>query len=256
MFEIWSFFGVWSLVFGVFPRHPPNTPQVTTAGEVGPLAHFDRKIVRMLDGLAIHVANIECAVRAGREKHGTKPVVGRGQKLAAFVRHARSEGRPDRRQLVAMNQIRRRIASEGVAAILSWQSVAAVDVDRASGTERARMRIGGGAIFTNRIQARGEVLIRTADKIGDHRLRHILHRLGQGKVGVAGDVAGQNHCVLDVDAIHAVETIASVVKRLSKLPTPPNCFDRERERIEARIRGDLDRSPFGMLRRRDLARTC
>src|SRR2546427_6332195 len=66
----------------------PDAPQVTAADEVGPLAHLDREVFGMFDGLAIHVANIERAVRASGEKHWTEPVIRRGEKFAALVRHA------------------------------------------------------------------------------------------------------------------------------------------------------------------------
>ena len=208
----------------------------------------------MFDGLAIHVANIERAVRAGREKHRTKPVVGRGEKFAPLVRHARRKGRPDRREFVAMHNVRRRIAREGIAAVVFRQCVAAVDVNGASGCEGPNMRVGGGEVVADRIQARGEVLIRAADEIGDHRFRHVLHRLGKREIGVAGEIAWRNDRVLEMHAIHAMETIPRVVECLPELPAPADRFDLERERIEARVRADFDGGPFGMFRRRNLAR--
>ena len=207
----------------------------------------------MLDGLAIHVAHIKRAVRAGGEKHWAEPVVRRGEEFADLVGHARGECRSDGCELVPMNQVTSRITGESVTAILGGQRIASVNMNATSSGEGAGVRVGGRQVIADRIQARREVLVRPADEVGDHGFRHVLRRFGQRQVRVARQVARRNDCVLNMHTVHAMKTVSGVVERLPELPAPADRFNLERERIEPRVGADLDGGPLGMLGRGYLA---
>src|SRR5436190_16348643 len=72
------------------PTHP------AAAVEVGAFADFFGQILRVLDGFAVHVADVERTVRTVREEYGAKPIIAARQKFAAFRRGARGKSRADR----------------------------------------------------------------------------------------------------------------------------------------------------------------
>ena len=90
-----------------------DTPDAThrLAGlEVGMLAHFFRKIIRMLDDLAIHVGDIHRAFGSSRQEDRTEPIVPGGQELTARVERRGREGSAFGDKPVGMDEITRGIA--------------------------------------------------------------------------------------------------------------------------------------------------
>ena len=204
----------------------------------------------MLDRSTIHVGDVERAVRAGREIDRAKPVVARGQELAAFIHHARGKGRTHRRQPVPMHEVAGGIAHENIAVVIHRQRVTPINLNAARGAEEARVRIGGGEIVADRIDPRRRVPV--FQEVVHHALGHVLHGLGECEVRVALEESRRQHRVLNVYAVHADEAVAPVVEGLPKLSAPVHRLDLKRERIEPRVGADLYGRPVGMRGRSNL----
>ena len=73
--------------------HAIDPPHPLATLEIGVLANLGGQIIGMLDRLAIHVANVQCAVGALGQIHRPEPIVGAGQKLALLGRPPGNERR-------------------------------------------------------------------------------------------------------------------------------------------------------------------
>src|SRR5262249_28534906 len=110
---------------------------------------------RVFDGLAVHVADIEGAVRTCLEKHGPKPIIATAQDLGCSGAAPRREGSPDGYQLVAVHEVAGRIAGERIPSETFPEGISPVNVNATSGAERSRVRIRRGEIGANRIDPSG-----------------------------------------------------------------------------------------------------
>ncbi len=99
-----------------------DAAHVAAAFPVGDGDGFFRQILRMLDGFAIHVADVERAIGAVGEVDGAAPIVGRGEEFQIVVSAFRGEGDVGFNEDVVMDEVAGRFAGEGIAAIFCWAS--------------------------------------------------------------------------------------------------------------------------------------
>src|SRR3954470_3520023 len=90
------------------------------------LAEVRRDQAVVLDDAAIHVDDVECAVRTGTEVDRTEPLVGRSDEVGLRVRIAPQNAAVLRGQDLPLHEVAYRLRNEGVAIELG-QQVAAVD---------------------------------------------------------------------------------------------------------------------------------
>src|SRR5262245_16288516 len=100
-----------------------NTPNAAVFRSVSPrhlLAQLlIRHINRMLDELAVEINDIERTVWPGRQVDRMEPVVGRGQELffCFLLTSTRDKRRTGLLQLAPSDEVRQRLADEGIAGI-------------------------------------------------------------------------------------------------------------------------------------------
>ena len=123
----------------------------------------------MLQHAAIHVDDVEGAVRAVGHHHRTEAFVGGGQELLARMGVARGDHAVLLRELEAFDQVRGRLGDERVAAILGREGVATVDHGAAG-----RSGAGQRAVFAERLRVVATVdagrRVRREDRLVLHHL--------------------------------------------------------------------------------------
>ena len=110
-----------------FGPDPPDPPAIVPAAEVDGSPRRLGHELGMLDQLAVHVDDVECPVRTVRQVDRPEGRVGGRQELAALLGPARDEGHSGRLEHAAVNQVRQRLADEGVAVVGRRQQATALD---------------------------------------------------------------------------------------------------------------------------------
>ena len=106
-----------------------DAPAIHAAVQVQFALQLRRQRPRVLDRLAIHVHDVERAVRRVRHGHGPEPVVARGEKLfARLLRCAFGEEVQSLApQTFAVTQVAAAVCDKRVAVILGWKGVTAIN---------------------------------------------------------------------------------------------------------------------------------
>ena len=141
----------------------------------------------MLEHAAVHVHDVEGAVRTVGHHDGTEALVRGGQELLAGVSVLGGDHTVFLGELEPLDQIRGRFRDEGVAAILGREGVAAVDHGTAGGS-----RAGQRAVFAQRLRVVAAVdagrRVRREDRLVLHHLE--IHRRGRAQERIAGEGRG------------------------------------------------------------------
>jgi len=134
-----------------------------------------RQIFRVLDGFAIHVTDVKRAVRPDSEVDRAKPNCS-GDARNSFVGYARfaTKRHAVRREHIVMDEISRRLAREGIAAITNPQRRAIVNRHSARARDVAAVIRGGDDVRAQRIKPASRPVIGT-----------VLDDLREAKVRVA-----------------------------------------------------------------------
>src|SRR4051812_44078348 len=95
-------------------NNPVNPPHRLSTFKISYFASRFRQVFGVLDGLAIHVANIKRAVGAIGEIDWTEPIIGRGEELVCGISPFGDQGDAIGTENVAMNQVTGGFTSERV----------------------------------------------------------------------------------------------------------------------------------------------
>ena len=194
----------------------------------------------MFDPAAVEIGDVQGAVGAGGQKHGMKPGIGRGQKLAIRHRSLRDERRTVGHQFAAMNEIAQRFADKRIADIVGAQGIAAENRQAAE-----------GVVEIDRLTAEG--LRRRADRV-DPRIVGRIVNVAAGQVGQLR-IAIQNRRlqqrVAQRDRVPRGEPLAPVVAAQPELAATGHCLKFAAVGPEAEVAaGDRNGPVRRILRRR------
>ena len=177
----------------------------------------------MVDFTPVHVGHVERAVGSVREKHGAKPRVARGEKLAAARQRIGAQRRALAAQRLPLHEILRRLADE---------NIFAAHEHAARRGKRARVRrvhqVG------NEIRRHARAADRPHLRLGLH-LRDLLHRLRKREVRVPPQLPRLEHDLQHRMAVRADEAPPEAVEAQPELPAPTRRFKHQRVGIEASV---------------------
>ena len=175
----------------------------------------------MIDVLAHHVADVQCAGGTGRDVHWTKPLIRRGQKITPRRRVPGTECRPTRVEHLALHEVLRRLADERAAATDADAARAGVGAGMLL-VDQARDVGGRRGVGTERVDRRG----------GGH---DVLDSVGKRDVRVPPQDGRREDDVHERVAVAGDEAMAQRVKTLAKLPGTGERLVHKRLRVEAPI---------------------
>jgi hypothetical protein len=124
----------------------PDAAQVPSGVEVGPAPHFVGEILRMLDGRAVHVGDVQGAVGTLGEVDGAKGVVRGTEDFVGAGEATGGEGGAGRDELIEVDEIGGGIAAEDAAVEAGRKVATGPEEDAAGGGESAGVGIGGGLV--------------------------------------------------------------------------------------------------------------
>src|SRR5579871_4426332 len=144
----------------------------------------------------------------------------------------RIEGRAVGGDHLALNEVLGRLADEGIAVMIHAEKASAINEAAAGRGKSAGVRraheawheAGGGGV-----RAGGPDLARVT--VG----RGILHGVAEGEIGIALEVTGAEHDVLEWIAVRANEFSAEIIKGETELARARNGFKFTGVGIEARV---------------------
>ena len=205
---------------------------VLAAFEVEEGPRFQRHVTRVVDFAAIHVGEVERAVRALAEKDRPEPDVGAGEKFFSCGGRLRAESRALGPEDLALHEILGGLADENVALVFRGQAGAAENKYAARRGERAGVRGGhqrGDEICGDASAADGE-----NRRLGLH-LRDLLDALAEREVRVACEVCRFEHDLHHRMPVGTEEAAAKRVERQAELTSAAGVFERVSVRVEAAV---------------------
>ena len=189
-----------------FRNHAVDSTAITAGSQVSSNLEFRGHKLRMFNDRAVHVDDVQRAVRCVRKVYRSEPVISARQKLNAFTARLRCERRTGRRQNRAMDQVTGWFAGEAVAVKCFGKRVASIDRHTTSGRELAGVQGGRCPRFTDGVNARR----------GASRRNH-FDSLCSNQKRVPVEILLRQHHVITRVTVAADESVARVVKRHAEL---------------------------------------